>query len=382
MISTMDSGSTLICPHCKKSIELSQAMMHQFEERLEKEVSEKLEKSQKELEEKLTKELSQKSSKEKEELERELSEQKKKNEEFVQKELELRTQARKLEDAKKEFELTLQRKMDEERKSLEEKIIKAEEEKFRFRELEKNKTIDDLKRALEDAQRKASLTSQQLQGEVLELDLQNMLIETFPNDDIEEIKKGSTGADIRQTVRTPKGTICGVILWETKRAKSFDGDWPEKLKSDLRAEKANIPIIVSTVMPKDFKSDMGIKEGVWVVSFSLSATLAELMRQRLIDVAREKFLAQNKDGKSEALYEYITSHEFVQQIESFLEVHREMIDQVNREKAAFEKQWKARVEYSEKLMKSAARMVGSIQGRLGSSTTLQIKGMDMLDSGE
>ncbi len=41
--------------------------------------------------------------------------------------------------------------MDEERKNLEEKIIRAEEEKFRLREMEKNKTIDDLKRALDDA---------------------------------------------------------------------------------------------------------------------------------------------------------------------------------------------------------------------------------------
>ena len=378
----MDPKSTLVCPHCKKSIELSDAVMHQFEERLEKEVSEKLRASEKALEEKLRKELGESSQKEKEELERELLEQKKKNSEFQEKELELRAQARKLEDDKKEFELKIQRQMDEERKNLEEKIIRAEEEKFRLREMEKNKTIDDLKKALDDAQRRASQGSQQLQGEVLELDLQNMLTETFPNDDIDEIKKGTTGADIRQTVRTPKGTVCGVILWETKRAKSWDNDWPEKLKSDLRAEKANIPIIVSTIMPKDFKSEMGIKEGVWVVSFALSATLAELMRQRLIDVAREKYLAENKDGKTEALYEYITSHEFVQQIESFLEVHREMMDQVNREKAAFEKQWKARVEYSEKLMKSTARMVGSIQGRLGSSTTLHIKGMDMLEGGE
>jgi len=68
--------------------------------------------------------------------------------------------------------------------------------------------------SLEEAQRKAKQGSQQTQGEVLELDLEETLRSTFPSDEIEPVGKGVRGADIRQIVKSPKGYVCGVILWE------------------------------------------------------------------------------------------------------------------------------------------------------------------------
>lgn len=372
--------NTIICKHCGKEIEISEALLHQVKADVEKSLKEQHVRDLEEEKRKIIKELEEKQSIEFEDLKKQIAEKEVKMREFRDEQLKLREEKRKLEEDKKDFEIEMQRKVEE---RLKESLAK-EDERHRLKELENEKKLQDAIKANEELRRKLEQGSQQTQGEVLELDLENMLISNFPTDEIQAIKKGENGADVRQIVKTPKGTTCGVILWESKRAKAFGGDWTEKLKINLRAEKANIPIIITTVMPKEITGGMGVKDGVWVCTFSLAPVLAELMRQRLVDVAREKFLAQNKEGKSEELYEYIVSHEFVQQVESLLEVHREMNDQVLKEKAAFEKQWKTRMEYSEKLLKSTARIVGSIQGKLGASTTLHIKGMDMLelDSGE
>jgi len=61
--------------------------------------------------------------------------------------------------------------------------------------------------------RRAEQGSCQLQGEVQELEIERMLSELYPFDEIEEIKKGQRGADILQKVRTTQGIECGKIYY-------------------------------------------------------------------------------------------------------------------------------------------------------------------------
>lgn len=372
--------NTIICKHCGKEFELSEALLHQVKADVEKSLSVQHRQDIEEAEARAKKEVSEKQALELDDLKKQIEEKEEKMREFRDDQLKLREEKRRLEEEKKDFEIEMQKKVEEKVKE----SLEREDERHRLKELENEKKLQDAIKANEELRRKLEQGSQQTQGEVLELDFENLLTDTFPTDEIVPIGKGTKGADVRQIVKTQKGTVCGVILWETKRTKAWDNDWPNKLKGDLRSEKANIPIIVSSVFPKELKGGMGFVDGVWIVTYSLALTLAEIMRQRLVDVARQKYLSENREGKGEALFEYITSHEFVQQVESLLEVHREMNEQVSRERAAFEKQWKTRLEYSEKMLKSTARMVGSIQGKLGTTASLQIKGLDMLslDSGE
>lgn len=371
--------NTFKCPNCKKTVEITQAIIHEFEEEAKDKFDSDLKIAVSEAEEKLKIKFSEEGKTEFKDLKKQLQESKEKNEEFREQELKLREEKRKLEQKEKDLEITTQRKIDEERKGIEEKVSQEEEKKYRLEKLEWEKQKADMQKSLEEAQRKGKQGSQQTQGEVLELDFEEALRKAFPTDEIIPIEKGKTGADIRQVVKTQRGNACGIILWETKRTKGWSNDWPEKLKKDLRSEKANVPIIVTNSFPRGFNSMMGLHEGVWLVDYSLSMTIAELVRQGLIDVAKEKFLASNKEGKQEQLYDYVTSHEFVQQIESILEVRNTIVGQIDKERAAFEKQWKIRAEAADKLLKGTARMIGSIQGRLGSTTHMQIKGLDMLE---
>jgi hypothetical protein len=58
------------------------------------------------------------------------------------------------------------------------------------------------------------------------------------------VAKGVKGSDIRHVVKSQRGTICGVMLWEIKRTKAWKDEWIATIKTNILAEKANIPIII------------------------------------------------------------------------------------------------------------------------------------------
>jgi hypothetical protein len=356
--------TTFVCPHCKKEVEISEAFAHDVEE-------------------KIRAELAQKESIEITDLKKALQEKDKKMDEFRDRELELREEKRKLEEKEKELNLVVQRQIDDERKKIEEKVIKQSAEEHRLKDLEKEKKISDMEKLVEELKRKAQQGSQQTQGEVLELDLEHLLTSTFPHDEIQPVGKGIRGADIKQVVKSPKGYICGVILWESKRTKAWSDGWVSKLKEDLRSEKANIPVIVSSVTPKEAETGMGLKDGVWVVKYPLAVALASLLRKNLLDIGYQKAIASQKGEKSDMLYEYVTGYEFRQQVESLAESYNEMMSQLVREKTALQKSWKTREAQIQRMILATGNIYGKMQGLVGSSMP-QVKGLEMmeLESGE
>jgi len=372
-------ADTIKCPKCGSEIEVSEAFKHQVEGKVvleaERKFKEKLEK-EREL-------FKKEADEEAEELRKELKERNKKVDELRGQEVKLREEKRKIEDREKELELEVERKLDKKREEIEEKVLRQEEEKFRLKEKEKEKMIEDLRKALNEAQRKASVGSQQLQGEILELDIEESLEQTFRDDEIEPIEKGVKGADVRQVVKSPKGYRCGVILWETKRTKAWSEGWIGKLKEDLRSEKANIPVIISQVLPKGYECGFGFKDGVWVVNFTLFLPLAMILRKSLLDIGYQKAMSSHRGKKADVIYEYITGYEFRQQVEALVEVYKEMQEQVLKERIAYERIWKKREGQIARLIGATASVVGSIQGKAGAGV-LQVKGLDLfeLESGE
>ncbi len=361
-----DNNLKINCPHCGEEISIQDALSHQVKKNISEQAKEQ---AKKEMSMEL-KYLKDENEKKDQELE-----QTKKNE------LELRKEKNQLAEEKKNFELEKQRQIDEEREKIRQQTAKEILEQQHFKIAEKDKQIDGMKKQIEELRIKSENSSQQLQGEVQELDLEIELKKLFPTDVIEEIKKGEKGADVRQIVKTQKGNICGTILWESKRTKAWKDDFVSKLKEDLRAENANIPIIVTTVMPKESNSEIYSVSGVWVCTYSFAMILAELVRQRLIEVAREKFIIKNQGTKAEDLYSYIMGHEFRGQVEALVETYMTMRNELDREQRAFETIWKRREAQIEKMVKSTARIVGSISGKAGSEFP-QLKGLDLLDSGE
>lgn len=371
-------NNSIICPSCGNVIEIASAIIEQFKKEIEEQQKLEIEQIKKDTEEKVKKELEEKNLLEITDLKKSLSEKEEKMKEYREEELKLREEKRKLQETKEEMELLMQRRLDEEKKNIEEKTTKKILEEFRLKDLEKDKIIGDLKNSLQDAQRKASQGSQQTQGEVLELDIENTLRNSFPNDEIMPVEKGIRGADIRQIIKSPRGTVCGVILWETKRTKSWTDDWTNKLKDDLRAEKADIPVIITSALPKEAENGIGLKDGVWIANYNLFLPLAISLRKNLLDVAYQKALQVNQGRKADLLYEFITGNEFRQQVESLVEVYLEMQEQLNKERISFEKNWKVREGQIRRLISNTINIYGGAQGLVGSSMP-QIKGLELLE---
>lgn len=315
-------------------------------------------------------------------LQEESASEKQSNKELREQLSELMKELREERKAKENVELEMQKKLTEEEGKIRESAMKEADEKQRLNLAAKEKTITDLQKALAEAQRKAAQGSQQLQGEVMELDLEATLTNTFKDDDVEPVAKGTKGGDIRHCVKSPRGTVCGVILWEIKRTKNWTDGWIPKLKDDLLAAKANIPVIVTEAMPKQIAEDMGQLNGVWICKPKLAAVLATLLRDSLLKVAYQKAVAQNRGTKEEALYNFVTSHEFVQQVESMIETYREMGEQITKERVAYEKIWSQREKQSQKLLLNTANIIGSMQGHIGQASMPKIKGLELLESGE
>ena len=360
---------TIICKHCGKEIEISEALIHQVEEKVKKEVSKDVEiKFQKDLEaerEKLKKELAEKQTQEFDSLQKELEEQKKKNDEFREKEIELREEKRKVEEERRQISLDVERKLDEEKKRIEEKIVREEEEKYRFKDKEKETQIDNLKRMLEEANRKASGVSQQVQGEVLEVDLEEQLALAFPTDAIEPVAKGAKGGDIVQVVRNSMGKTAGSILWETKRAK-WTPSWLPKLREDARKVSATSLILVSEELPKDIEN-FGFIESVLVTNYSFAISLAVLVRRGIMQTAAAKSAAENKDETLEMVYQYLQSDSFRHRIEGYVESISTMRIDLDSEKRSMERIWKRREMQILKAESSMAKLTGELEGIMGSA---------------
>lgn len=294
---------------------------------------------------------------------------------FLKREQEFRTK-------EEELELTVQKKLSAEREKMADDIRKLESQKseqketeyqLKLRELEKQ--LEDQKKLASEMKRKAEQGSMQLQGESQELALEEMLALSFPYDRIEEVGKGVRGADCIQVVRNNLGADCGKIIWESKRAENFSGDWIEKLKADMRALGADLAILVTRKFPKDMER-FGEKDGVWICSFAEAKALASVLRDGIIRVFNASKSQENKGDKAEMLYNYLTSSEFREQFKSILETFMNMKKSIVNERAAMERMWKAREKQLERGILGLSGIQGSVTGISGG---LESMNFDLLE---
>jgi hypothetical protein len=291
-------------------------------------------------------------------------------------ELDLRKRQRELEEAKQNADLVMARKLDEERAAIAENARRQAAEVERLKLADKDNKIRDLQQQISALQQRAEQGSVQAQGETLELELENSLKAAFPFDEIGEVKKGQRGADVRQTVRTNNGMVCGQLIWEAKRAKNWAPDWIEKLKSDQRDAKADIAVIVTTCPPEGLRG-IGQCEGVWICEPVFLVALGQALRQGLVSTATQRVQQSNRTEKMAVLYDHLCSIEFRHQIEGIVEAFIALKDQIDAEKRAFAKQWKERESQLEKAITNVAAVYGGIQGIAGREALPEISRLEL-----
>ncbi len=288
---------------------------------------------------------------------------------------ELLRKQRELDNAKRELELTIEKRVQEGLSATREQARKEAEDELKLKVLEKEQTIASMQKQIEELKRKAEQGSQQLQGEVQEIELEALLTARFPRDSIEAVPKGEHGGDVLHRVIGPFGQVCGTILWESKRTKNWSDGWLAKLREDQRAAKAEIAIIISQALPTDIEG-FDLVDDVWVAQPRIAIPLATTLRQSLIDLASARQASEGQQTKMELVYRYLTGPRFRQRVQGIVEAFSSMQEDLDREKKAIMKQWAKREEQIERVMQATVGMYGDLQGIAG-RTLQEIEGLSL-----
>jgi len=284
-------------------------------------------------------------------------------------------QKRELDDAKRELDLTVEKRIQAGLNATRQQARKEAEDESKLKVSEKEQTIAAMQKQIEDLKRRAEQGSQQLQGEVQELQLETLLRSKFPHDTIEPVPKGEHGGDVLQRVISPLGQASGTILWESKRTKNWSDGWLAKLRDDQRTAKAEVAIIISQVLPKGIQT-FDFVEGVWIAQPQAALPVAVAMRQSLMEIATARQASEGQQTKAELLYQYLTGPRFRQRVQAIVEAFSSMKEDLDKEKKAILKQWAKREEQIERVMQSTVGMYGDLQGIAG-KTIQEIKGLDL-----
>lgn len=342
---------TIPCPNCGKQIQITEALRHQLEEKIRaaerakhKEELEKVKAQTTAQTEKRLKEESQKELK-KIELERKLLEEKLTREK----------------EGKDQFE-----------KKVKEEALKNAQEEQRLKFKEKDLQLEEIRKVNEDLKRKLDQGSQQRQGEVLELDLEEKLHLQFPNDEFLPIPKGVEGGDIWQKI-IYQGKIVGSILWETKRTKAWSNAWTTKLKEDLAKINASEAILISQVLPNDSNS-FDRKNGVWIAKYEHAISLGRFVRFLLTNVSVIKSSTSHTDEEWGKIRDYMTSDAFKHRMQAHFEGIKSLNDTLDAEKRATMLRWKKQESIIDKMDSNTTNFYGELKTIV--SHLPQISGVD------
>ncbi len=288
---------------------------------------------------------------------------------------ELVKKQRELDDAKRELELTIETRVQSGLGLAREQAKKEAEDALRLKVTEKEQTITAMQKQIEELKRKAEQGSQQLQGEVQELELEALLTTKFPFDQILPVPKGEHGGDVVHRVVTPIGQPCGTILWESKRTKNWSDSWLVKLREDQRAAKAEIAVIVSQTLPKNVDTFESI-DGVWVTHPKSALPVAMALRQMLMEVASARQASEGQQTKMELVYQYLMGPRFRQRVQAIVEGFSTMHEDLHKERKVIMKQWAKREEQIDRVMQATVGMYGDLQGIAG-KTLQEIEGLEL-----
>lgn len=309
------------------------------------------------------------------ELQEVLNERDKKLAEAQKAQADLIKKQRELDDAKRELELTVEKRVQEGLTEVRSQAKREAEEGLRLTVTEKEQTIASMQKTIEELKRKAEQGSQQLQGEVQELELENLLRAKFPFDTIESVPKGEFGGDALQRVVSPSGQPSGTILWESKRTKNWSDGWLAKLREDQRTAKADISVLVSQALPKGVET-FDVIDTVWVTHPRAALPVATILRHTLLQISSARQVSDGQQTKTEMVYQYLTGPRFRMRVEAIVEAFSSMQEDLDKERKAIMKQWAKREQQIERVMGATIGMYGDLQGIAGKSLQ-EIEGLEL-----
>ncbi len=397
--------TNITCPYCNRAFEMTDAIQHQIDAEIERAKEQQLQALRQELERKAqtqtqeavkealadarldaerqlekarreaarnldkakqeTEDQVEKATQEAERLRREAEQSRKTASQLRREQEELMNQLTQAREEKEDAQRAARKQLLEKEREIKEEAARKAAEDYNTKLREQEQTIQMLREQLTAAKQVAEQGSQQLQGEILELDIERDLKAAFPMDTITEVRKGERGADIRQVINERAYTDCGLVLWECKNAKSFQTSWLSKLREELSKEKARAGVIVFQPTGGEGDDFKRLDENIWLIKPRYAVMLASMLREIYIRVTIANRNAQGKDVKMEMMYTYLTGDEFSARIRTIIESYNEMAAQLDLEKKQTEKRWAAQEKILKKAVQTLYGMSGDLQGISG-----------------
>ena len=237
----------ITCPRCKKPFDAGSAFNSHFEKtKLENEKN--LKKAELDAEKKYKSKI-ENSEKEIEKAKREAA---KKAELDAEKKYKSKIESseKEIEKAKREAELRTKKMAEQEIKN---EMKKKDAEILQIKKREEI-TNERLKKRTEEMASLMKNKDVELQGETQERNLEAFLKKKFPEDNVEEVKKGAKGGDCILTINYKSKKNIAKIYFESKDTTSFNEKWADKLLNDMKDKGIANGIIVAseTCLPPDF----------------------------------------------------------------------------------------------------------------------------------
>jgi hypothetical protein len=392
-------SDSITCPKCATEIPLSEAISHQAEERLraefdaekvkltseqaellaakdealaakdaaiaakDAEIDAAAEKARKDTAAAAKAEADERVATQLRDLQAQIAEQAERRHEAENRELALRAEKRELEAERESLRLQVERTLDEERETIANSAREQADEKWQLKLRERDLVIEQMNKRIDDLQAAADQKRSGLQGEVLERELEDVLRDSFPGDEIEPVKSGKRGADVVQRVRGGRGE-CGKLLWESKNHKHWSDGWIDKLRDDQQAEKADIGIVVTAALPEGVEH-IAYLRGVWVCDFASAVPLAIALRQQLDAIKQERTIDANRSRVADDLYAYVCGSEFQHFVTNAVTAALRQKQELDAERTAATRVFKKREVQIEAQLRSLAGLYGGLQAIAG-----------------
>lgn len=266
-------------------------------------------------------------------------------------------------------ESELRRKYQEQRSRDMEKLqkqLEAERETGMYRgRMESERERAGLRKQLEELQRKLEKEQPEERGSISEENLLETLHENFPEDTLERVPKGESGADIKHTIKY-HGEPCGMIVYESKNVKNWQNAFLTKAQQYRSLYSTPHIILATTAFPEGEKG-FAIKKGIIIISHDKVPYIASLLRTSIIDLREQKLSEEEKGTKMFELYEYLKSPDFGQKMQAISESIDRLRELQSKEKHTHERTWAQQEAEHKEVVTNANKISAKIATVLRSS---------------
>tara|TARA_B100001559_G_scaffold134230_1_gene112818 strand:+ start:118 stop:1407 length:1290 start_codon:yes stop_codon:yes gene_type:complete len=202
--------------------------------------------------------------------------------------------------------------------------------------------------------------SGELEGEVLELAVENQLRNLHPRDNIKEVKRGNYGADIEQSVLTNTGSVAGKILWECKKHKKWQNSWLNTIRKNALEFNADTMVIVTTTMPKGMET-FGKIDDVFICKYSEVSVVSQLLNHAVLKAHRDNQRGEHMMSIHERVSEYISGPEFAMVMRVVIKAYEDFEDDLRKEEQYMKTRWKSRRIYLSEVIDSITSLAGKLE---------------------